>query len=181
MIYFGLRNPGKQYEATRHNAGAVVLDALAAGWGVQFAAKKKLRADVAVVKARQVVLAKSQTFMNESGDAVSQVLRFFSDTQQVEGLQSLFVFHDDLDLALGSYKIQFGTGPKVHNGLHDCYRALGTDQFWHVRIGIDERQGDRSIPGKSYVLQKLSPAAQETLTQLGVQQIEPHLRTITQA
>ncbi|GAG99434.1 unnamed protein product, partial [marine sediment metagenome] len=77
-----------------------------------------------------------------------------------------FVIHDDLDLELGTYKIQFGIGPKVHNGLLSIYESLGTDRFWHVRVGIDGRGGSRNISGSDYVLGKFSPKQKKIILEI---------------
>ena len=66
---------------------------------------------------------------------------------------SLYVVHDDLDIPLGAFKIQFGVGPKVHNGLNDIYDKLGTKDFWHVRAGVDNRDPENRTKGEDYVLE----------------------------
>lgn len=149
----GLGNPGKQYEITRHNAGWLFVDSLARQFKTEFVEKKKWKAEVAeVTRAGQTaLLIKPLTFMNLSGLSVQAITNFYKITAA-----DTFVVFDDLDLEFGTFKIQFGTGPKVHNGLTSIYSELGTDQFWHVRIGIDDRQGDRTIPPDKYVLQALT-------------------------
>lgn len=175
MTIVGLGNPGQEYELTRHNVGRLALAALAQRLGGPgFEAKSQLRAKIARVAGSRgtgnpvdsskikilssnpgndgdLFLVEPLTFMNESGRAVRAVLDYFKLSTN-----SLYVLHDDLDLTLGSYKIQFGVGPKIHNGLLSLYEVLGTDQFWHVRLGVDGRNGDRSMPGQAYVLQKFS-------------------------
>ncbi len=156
----GLGNPGKKYETTRHNAGWLFADFLAKRLKANFIEKKKWKAEVAEVAGggQTLLLAKPLTFMNLSGQSVQAITNFYKiDTTD------LFVAFDDLDLEFGTYKIQFGKGPKVHNGLQSIYSELGTDQFWHVRIGIDGRHGDRTIAPDKYVLQ---PLGQEDLKQL---------------
>lgn len=69
-----------------------------------------------------------------------------------QDFHALFVIYDDLDLEVGKYKIVFGSGPKVHNGVNDVIAKLGSDQFWHIRIGVDGRRGDRSVEPQEYVL-----------------------------
>ena len=147
----GLGNPGEKYQYTRHNAGFLVIDALAAQLGAQFAQKKKLHA--AVAKVGSTVLVKPQTYMNDSGRAVAAVRTFFSAPKQTE-YSDVFVLYDDLDLSLGKFKLSLGHGPKQHNGLLSIKQHLGTDAFWLVRIGVDERNGDRSMSGRDYVLQR---------------------------
>ncbi len=129
-LIIGLGNPGKEYLSTRHNAGYLFVDRLL---------KTKLPEDV--------ITKKSDVFMNESGSFVkAQFTRY--------RLQStdLYIAHDDLDIPLGSYKIQFGTGPKVHNGVNSIERELGTKDFWRVRIGVDNRKPNAKTQGEEYVL-----------------------------
>jgi len=68
------------------------------------------------------------------------------------------VVHDDLDLALGTFKLQKAVGPKEHNGLQSIYQHLGSKDFWHLRLGIDSRAGLRTTSPADYVLQAMSPA-----------------------
>lgn len=89
--------------------------------------------------------------MNDSGSFVLDKTKTYHLNPN-----NLFVIFDDLDIKLGEYKIQFGKGPKDHNGLNDIYDKLGTDQFWHVRVGIENRDEENKIPGEKYVLQDFS-------------------------
>lgn len=156
QVIVGLGNPGSKYEKTRHNVGWMVVDKLAAQIKAPpFQFQKKFQADL--TKLNQLILVKPQTFMNDSGLAVRQVLNFYADFNQgtpvaALTLPNLLVIHDDLDLETGSFKVHFGKGPKIHNGLLSIYQQLGTDQFWHIRVGVDGRAGDRSLSGSDYVL-----------------------------
>lgn len=167
-IVVGLGNYGDRYENTRHNAGFMVLDNLRQVLQCpEFSMNKKLFSEVC--KTEQTIFLKPQTFMNESGKAVRAVIEYYKDkvvSKNTPGYQNLFVIHDDLDLPLGEYKIQFGTGPKVHNGLLSLYQHLGTKNFWHIRIGIDTREGDRTIAPQVYVLQKFTPDEKEKMNQV---------------
>lgn len=151
-IIVGLGNPGKDYEQTRHNVGFEVVEKLADTLGIQFAQSKKTFSEVAKL-GNHYLLCKPQTFMNESGKAVRAVLDYYSIEKTADGYPDLYVVHDDLDLSLGTVKTQFGTGPKGHNGLLSIYDHLQTEQFWHLRVGIDNR-GDlrNSIVPSEYVL-----------------------------
>lgn len=168
MVFIvGLGNPGQEYAKTRHNVGWLVLDQLAAKLKAPpFSYQKKFQADV--TKVGPYVLLKPQTFMNESGQALRAVLDFYNHIEsRPEAIyDQVAVIHDDLDLEFGQFKIQLGKGPKIHNGLLSIYQHLHSHQFWHVRIGVDSRAGDRSIPGRSYVLQALSSTEQETLAEV---------------
>ena len=170
----GLGNPGAKYQQTKHNAGFIALDYLAEKLQMpKFRLQKIYQAQVS--QSEKLFLVKPQTYMNKSGDAILYLKK--KHPQEFKQLSNLvtsslsnfFVVHDDLDLELGNFKIQFGKGPKVHNGLNSIYAALGTDQFWHVRVGIDSRGGDRSIPSDKYVLMPFSVAEQEIFDQVSKQ------------
>jgi len=157
MIYFfGLGNPGEKYNKTRHNAGFMFINFLAEKlWGLQVKFSEQSRLWAQTLKEQNLLLAKPTTFMNESGQAVQAVTAYYKDGAAALG-KNLVVVHDDLDLELGTCKLQFGRGPKTHNGLQSVYQVLKTDQFWHLRLGIDSRGGDRSIPPSNYVLAKMT-------------------------
>lgn len=171
----GLGNPGSEYAQTRHNAGRIVLELIRQELGLPVP-KLAPRLQSVVAKQGNWLVVEPTTYMNQSGLAVQSVCQYYqlslaklAEEQQAD---QLFVFHDDLDLELGAVKVQFGTGPKVHNGLQSIYDILKTDQFWHVRIGIDTRQGDRSMPGQAYVLQKMSNQELKALEELTPQVVQ---------
>lgn len=152
-LIVGLGNPGKKYEKTRHNVGFLVLDELKNqisqnGSSKDFKFQKKFKSEV--FRVNDLILVKPQTFMNDSGEAVSSLFNFY----KISG-EDLFVAHDDLDLKLGEYKIQFSVGPELHKGILSIDKLLGTDKYWRVRLGVDNRTTNSSqkIPGEDYVLQ----------------------------
>lgn len=155
-LIVGLGNPGKKYKKTRHNAGFMVIDKLAQELGAEnwkFSNKGNLLYCWHDGQEDKNELIKPQTFMNHSGDALFYVRRKHSDLK----MDDIYVCFDDLDLALGEYKIQLGKGPKDHNGLISIYEKLGIKDFWHVRVGVDNRDSkiERSrskLSGKEYVL-----------------------------
>jgi len=131
QIWAGLGNPGAQYALQRHNVGFMALDAIAEVHG--FAPwTKKFRGLVAEgrIGRDKVLLLKPQTYMNDSGDSVSQALRFYK-----LDLDDLTVFHDELDLAAMKVKVRVGGGLAGHNGLRSIDSHLGPE-FRRVRIGI---------------------------------------------
>ena len=148
----GLGNPGSKYLHTRHNIGFKVVDQLAADQKWRKSSKGKLEYLWLELGGEKVELIKPQAFMNKSGLVIAYVKK---KHPQLTG-ENLFVVHDDLDLKVGSFKLQFGKGPKQHNGLTSIYQHFGTDQFWHVRIGIDGRRGDRTTAPDKYVLSSFS-------------------------
>jgi len=172
MIWIAaLGNPGSEYERTRHNVGWMVADQLVERLSLSFELKPKFQA--AIARSTTCGLIKPQTFMNRSGEAVRSVLQFY-DADVLADPSRIYVIHDDLDMRLGTWKLELAHGPKVHNGLLSLYQHLGTEQFWHVRVGIDSRiPGEPRIPGKDYVLQ---PFAKTELVEL-----EPVISAIVEA
>jgi len=144
----GLGNPGEKYQYNRHNVGFMVMDKMIEGTELKYDFSKKFNALVILTK--EYILAKPQTFMNDSGVSVSAICRFYKIKNE-----DLYIVHDDLDIKIGNYKIQHGKGPKVHNGLKSVEEKLGTDQFFNVRVGVENREvrGNRGVPGVVYSLQ----------------------------
>lgn len=132
-LVIGLGNPGAKYLKNRHNVGHMFVDFSKRG-------------------------AKTDTFMNDSGKFVRKLV----NKGQVAG-SDLYIVHDDLDIPLGQYKIQFGVGPKVHYGIQSVERELGTKDFWRVRVGVDNRDPNDRMAGEDYVLQDFTGEELETL------------------
>ena len=131
QLWVGLGNPGDKYALQRHNAGFMAADIIAAVHGFS-PWSKKFRSLVAEgrIGRNHILLIKPQTYMNDSGDAVQQALRFYKND-----LDALTVFHDELDLAPMKVKVKVGGGTAGHNGLRSIDASLGPD-FKRVRIGI---------------------------------------------
>lgn len=173
-LIIGLGNPGSEYATTRHNVGFMVVNQLA---GAKKWAKSKGAAFHYVWldwRGERVELVKPQLFMNRSGQVVSQIFHRYDELDKLAA-KDLYIVHDDLDLELGRFKVQLGTGPKQHNGLLSIYDQLGTDQFWHVRVGVDGRHGERQLPGRNYLLQSFLPIEQPILTQT-IEQVADELK-----
>lgn len=158
-ILVGLGNPGKKYEQTRHNAGFMLCDQVASQLHLSWKEHKK--SEALYVKTthngQDLFLIKPMSFMNRSGQPVRSLLSYFdivSEFDHDQDLGQLYVAHDDLDINVGNWKKQKGKGPKGHNGLLSLYQTLHSNQFWHLRIGVDGRGGDRSTPPDAYVLQQ---------------------------
>lgn len=169
----GLGNPGKEYEQTRHNAGFAMVDYLAKKFSLTLKFDKKFQAEYVrteIIKngvAEDICLIKSMAFMNNSGVTLRAFLDYFFDEiiTEDEG-NHLIVAHDDLDLELGQFKLQKGKGPKVHNGLDSIYKHLGHKDFWHLRLGVDSRKGNRNISPSNYVLMKMNQEEKDALEQV---------------
>ncbi|MEK7472566.1 MAG: aminoacyl-tRNA hydrolase [Patescibacteria group bacterium] len=145
-LIVGLGNPGIKYQNTRHNVGHMVIDALKVR-----PLKSNQQKGPTLLKSDKFIVLKSTVFMNDSGIFVKHFISLYPNIS----ISNLYVIHDDLDIKLGEYKIQFGKGPKENKGLVSIYETLGTRDFWHVRVGIENRQqalGTR-IKGEQYVLE----------------------------
>lgn len=147
-VILALGNPGEKYVHTRHNAGFLVVDQLAAEQGAQFSNKPKFFADIAELnnvklastanaKSRtaspqeKVLLVKPTTYYNEVGIAARALMDFYKLT-----LDDLLVIHDDTDLDFGKIRIRKGGRDAGSNGLKSLHAHIGSD-FWHIRIGTD--------------------------------------------
>lgn len=132
-LIVGLRNPGKVYEQTRHNAGAWFLEALAKHDHLSFQINKKMQGDVAEINSdsSRCYALLPTTFMNHSGQSVRALCDFY----RIEP-HEIVVAHDELDLPAGRVKLKTGGGHGGHNGLRDIIAHLGTTEFHRLRIGI---------------------------------------------
>jgi peptidyl-tRNA hydrolase, PTH1 family len=148
-IIIGLGNPGVDYKNTRHNAGVMLVDKLYESRFMNYEYGFRRKKDIYVYESSEMVLVKTANiFMNESGKII-QELKYMDF-----GFDNIYVVHDDLDIKLGEYKIQMGKGPKEHNGVISIEQALGTKEFWRVRIGVENRAGGES--GEQYVLERFT-------------------------
>ena len=151
-LIVGLRNPGAGYAATRHNIGGEIVAVLADRAGTGFKrARQSTRAEIAEVRIGDspVVLALPTAFMNESGQTVAPLLRYFSVTPE-----HLLVVHDDIDLPFLKLRVQFGRGAGGHNGVHSVIGSLGTRDFWRLKVGVGRPPGSQ-VPA-DYVLRRFS-------------------------
>lgn len=151
-VVVGLRNPGPGYDGTRHNIGAEVVRAFAERAGLDFKrARLGIRADVAETRIgeQRAVLAVPRTFMNDSGQAVAPLLRYY----RVEPSQ-LLVVHDDIDLPFAKLRMQFGRGSGGNNGVESVIGSLRTKDFWRLKFGVGRPQG--RIDPADFVLRRFS-------------------------
>ena len=138
-LLVGLGNPGDKYEATRHNAGFWWIDQVAASTKSKLALDSKLFGVVGKLNSsNDVWLLKPTTFMNASGKAVAALANYYKITPA-----QILVIHDELDLPPETAKLKKGGGHGGHNGLKDIAAALGTPDFWRLRLGIGH-PGDRN-------------------------------------
>ncbi len=153
-LIVGLGNTGGEYMKHRHNVGFMFVDYFIDISEPVRPTFRKFKSDIAEVRhtGEKIWLAKPLTFMNRSGEAVRQIIRNTPMTTN-----DLIVVHDDLDLSLGSFKIQKGKGPKVHNGIISLEKELGKEDFVRVRVGVDNRPADNRASGEKYVLSDFLP------------------------
>jgi PTH1 family peptidyl-tRNA hydrolase len=165
----GFGNPGREYRNTRHNVGFRLIDSVVSEFNtkltkVQF---KAMTGTIELDNAR-IILAKPQTFMNLSGQAVAALMRFYKIP-----LDKVLVAHDDIDLPLGTIRIRPGGGSGGQKGLASTIEKLGTQDFPRMRIGIGRPSGSQEAAG--YVLQEFSNADEKVLLDVlpqGVQAIK---------
>ena len=134
-VIAGLGNPGLQYENTRHNAGFMTIDKLAESLGVKIDKMKfkRLYAD-ADINGKRCILLKPTTYMNNSGESVTQVLNFYKLSSE-----NLIVIYDDISLEPGKLRIRRKGSHGGHNGMRSIIDLLGTDEFIRVKVGVGKK------------------------------------------
>ncbi|NLA80841.1 MAG: aminoacyl-tRNA hydrolase [Chloroflexi bacterium] len=150
-LIVGLGNPGIKYRKTRHNFGFMVVDALAENLKLPL---KKLKYKAMIGEGRlgdsKIILASPLTYMNNSGDSVWQLAKFFKVPNE-----NIIVAHDDLDLPLGVLRLRPGGGASGQKGVASIIQKLGTQDFARVRLGISRPPGQ--MDPVDYVLEKFLP------------------------
>ncbi|MDR2413169.1 MAG: aminoacyl-tRNA hydrolase [Rickettsiales bacterium] len=158
VLIVGLGNPGDKYSMTRHNAGFMAADYLA---GADAVWKKELNSLAAhiVSAGRKVIIAKPQTFMNNSGQAVRELMNFYKIP-----LENLIAIHDDMDIKPGIAREKLGGGSAGHNGIKSIDSAVGRD-YHRIRIGVGHPRdtGDPADPA-DWVLGRFSKEELEKIT-----------------
>jgi peptidyl-tRNA hydrolase, PTH1 family len=162
-LVVGLGNPGPSYSGHRHNVGYLVTDVLAGRLGSPFRAHRSGRADVVEgrlgtpgIPGPRVVLMRARGYMNESGGAVSTVAKFY----KVEP-DRIVAIHDELDLPFGNLRVKVGGGDNGHNGLRSMRSALGSGEFYRVRLGIGRPPGRQDVA--DFVLSNYSTTERKDL------------------
>jgi peptidyl-tRNA hydrolase, PTH1 family len=158
----GLGNPGPDYVATRHNIGFVLVELLAARWKAGWKMEGKFNSRLARGEGmgQRVILCQPQTFMNESGEAVGALARFY----QLPTARVLVVV-DDADLPLGHIRLRTGGSSGGHHGLESIERQLGTREYARLRLGIGRMAADeREIT--NFVLGRFSAAERLVMTEV---------------
>lgn len=136
-LIVGLGNPGKEFEGTRHSVGFSIVNYLGKKYRGTFELDKNLESEVAEIKmnSKKVVLAKPQTFMNNSGRAVRKLSGKYKSKPE-----DIIVIHDDLDIPFGKVKLSFERGTAGHKGAESIVKVLRTNKFYRIRIGTSNGQ-----------------------------------------
>ncbi|MCR4261099.1 MAG: aminoacyl-tRNA hydrolase [Candidatus Colwellbacteria bacterium] len=153
-IIFGLGNPGKEYALTYHNVGQLFVDYMAKG------TFKKYR-NFEFSKEDGVIFVKSLTFMNQSGMAAKEALKYFNLKPE-----NLLVAHDDNDILLGQHKFSFDQGPAGHNGVSSIVTHLKTQSFFRERIGV--RKNQKTKAGE-FILKSMSKTELDILKKVSLE------------
>lgn len=158
-LIVGLGNPGKEYENTRHNIGFQTIDRFAQKLGVSITKSKFNGLYIeTLIDGEKVILLKPQSYINLSGE----VIRKFVDFYKIS-VDDILIIHDDLDLAVGTYKIKQKGSSGGHNGLKNIELHLGTQEYKRIKIGISN---NKTMDTKDYVLGRLSKEEQNKLEEV---------------
>lgn len=154
-VVVGLGNPGRQYAQTRHNFGFFVVDEMAKRTSAP-SSRKRMNAEISEARYGddRLILVMPQTYMNASGVAVREIMRWY----KVEP-EDVLVVVDDLDLRFGQIRLRPRGSAGGHNGLKSIFKEIGTQEIPRLRLGIG-RSGDRAV---AHVLSRFSPEEQEAL------------------
>ena len=158
-LIVGLGNPGRKYASHRHNVGFQCLDRLAAAWGLSFSRRKhKALLAQGQIAGLKVILAKPQTFMNLSGQAVERLAHFHKLPPE-----SILVIYDDLDLPVGRIRLRPEGGSGGHKGMRSIIEHLGTNGFPRLRVGIGRPTHGDAV---DYVLGDFTPDERITIDEV---------------
>lgn len=149
ILIIGLGNPGKKYENTPHNAGFLVLDKIAQRLGLKF--KEKLGQSLVIKTAsndEDLILAKPQTYMNNSGNAVLKLKQFYKAANE-----NFIVVHDDIDLPFGKIKESYNSRSAGHKGVDSIIKALDGKNFYRLRLGVCPEKKPEDL--ENYVTKKI--------------------------
>jgi PTH1 family peptidyl-tRNA hydrolase len=158
FLIVGLGNPGAEYVKTRHNAGFLLVEKLAAKWKCDWANERKFKARIAKAErdGKRILLGEPQTFMNLSGETVGRLMKFYQLP-----LKQVLVAVDDADLPLGEIRLRASGSSGGHHGLESIEQHLTSREFARLRIGIGRKDGMLEIT--DYVLGKFDPGETELL------------------
>ncbi|HWS48714.1 MAG TPA: aminoacyl-tRNA hydrolase [Candidatus Methanoperedens sp.] len=148
-LFFGLGNPEKKYHNTRHNLGQMLIKNFSIKHDFSLSTKNKLQSMVGEYDGN--IYAISTNYMNLSGISVQKLASYYNIPPQ-----DIYIVHDDLDITVGEWRLQFDRGPAGHNGVKSIIQHLDSQAFWRIRIGIGHPQSDVNVPIEDYVLKPLT-------------------------
>ena len=158
-LIVGLGNPEREYLSTRHNIGFMTVDYLRLSLEndlhlTPWTTSKKFQAEISegILNGEKIIFAKPHTFMNESGQSVAAIVKFYQSITPLD----ITVIHDDLDIRFGEIKVQTNHSSAGHNGIKSIIEKLGTQNFHRIRIGIAKESRDRQGDAAKFVLHKFS-------------------------
>jgi len=160
-LVVGLGNPGEEYAATRHNVGQMVIDHLLKRNNLKLSSHKS-RCDIAAFKfgvgidAHSIILAKSKSYMNETGGPIKALASFYS----VEP-EKIIVLHDELDIGYAAIRAKIAGGDNGHNGLKSLTSSFGTAEYFRIRLGIGRPMGEQDPA--DFVLKQFSKEEKKSL------------------
>jgi PTH1 family peptidyl-tRNA hydrolase len=148
ILLSGLGNPGQAYEKTRHNVGFWFIDEIAKIYSIPVFQKKfSSEFSILLFESFKILLIKPQTYMNNSGKAISEAAKFYKISND-----NIIIVHDEIELPVGKIKIKQGGSSSGHNGLRSIDSLLGQD-YWRIKIGIDRPLNKEGV--SDYVLSKM--------------------------
>jgi len=187
-LVVGLGNPGEEYKNNRHNAGFIIIDELARKWDLTWNYNKRFNAEVATalrgaggeirgprregrgnLHDESMILIKPQTFMNNSGEAVSKALQYFGIDPS-----GLTVVHDDVDLEALQFKVSRNSSSAGHHGVQNIIDKIGTQDFTRLRVGVGRpprRVSQQLEEVEKYVLQDFPSDQLEVVKKQGVEHL----------
>jgi PTH1 family peptidyl-tRNA hydrolase len=144
FIIAGLGNPTLKYEGTRHNAGFSVIDVMAKEYNIPVKTMKE-RAYIGkgIIANEKVILAKPQTYMNNSGESIGKLVNYFGVDEETE----LIVIYDDISLPVGQLRIRKKGSAGGHNGIKSILSHLGTDTFIRIKVGVGDKHAEQDLVG----------------------------------
>ncbi len=156
ILLAGLGNPGEEHRFARHNIGFLIIDEIQKQMNFpEFEFKKEFQSLISTnqIESKKIILLKPKTFMNNSGKAIIAIKKYYK-----QNLKDILIIHDELDIPLGKFKIKKNQGSAGHNGVESIIKSLGSQNFWRVKVGIENRTilEKKNKSGKEYVLENFS-------------------------
>ncbi len=172
QLIIGLGNPGKEYEKNRHNAGFLALDHILKDLQ-PISCSSKFDAKICEVhQPVKTLFIYPETYMNNSGKAVKQIMSFYKLEPK-----DILVIHDEVDLPLGTIKFTDNSGHAGHNGIRSIIDEIGTKEFRRIRVGVENREDKSQLPTDVFVLQNFTDEELEKIPFEGIKaRVEMELR-----